>query len=162
MSDVFWIEGNPPVPLAIVLCPHGDRSLKDDLLAYKRSKVETLVSLLEVREIAWLGLQKEGALAERIGMRFLSYPIPDVHFPPDVLTFRSFVTDLAVRLRAGERIGMHCRGSIGRAPLTAACTLIHLGWTAMAALAAIERARGCMIPDTEEQLRWVLQYKARP
>ena len=162
VSDVFWIEGNPPAPLAIVICPPGDGWLKDGLLHIRRNGVETLVSLLEKKEAAMLGLAKEGALAREAGMQFLTYPIPDVHVPPNVSTFRWFVTDLAARLRAGERIGMHCRGSIGRAPLTAACTLIHLGWTAMAALAAIERARGCMIPDTEEQLRWVLQYKARP
>ncbi len=162
VADVFWIEGNSPAPLAIVLCPRGDARLKDELLHIRRSGVEVLVSLLEKDEAAWLGLAKEGALAKEAGMQFLSYPIPDVHVPPDVSTFRSFVTGLADRLRGGERIGMHCRGSIGRAPLTAACTLMHLGWKAMAALAAIQTARGCMIPDTEEQLRWILQYKAQP
>lgn len=162
VSDVFWIKGNPPASLAIVLCPRGDRELKNELRNFKRSGVDTLVSLLEAREAAWLGLAKEGPLAGETGMQFLSYPIPDVHVPPDITTFRWFVNDLAYRLRAGERIGLHCRGSIGRAPLTAACTLIHLGWKAMAALAAIEAARGCMIPDTEEQLRWILRYKAQP
>ena len=95
-------------------------------------------------------------------MRFLSYPILDVHVPADIETFRAFVTGLADRLRAGERIGMHCRGSIGRAPLTAACTFIHMGWKAKDALKAIQAARGYKIPDTEEQLRWILHYKAEP
>ena len=162
VSDVFWIEGNPPAPLAIVLCPYGDAWLKDGLLHIRRNGVETLVSLLEKKEAALLGLAKEGALAREAGMQFLSHPIPDVHVPPNVSTFRWFVTDLAARLRAGERIGMHCRGSIGRAPLTAACTLIHLGWKATDALEAIQAARGCMIPDTEEQLHWILDYKAQP
>ena len=161
MSDVFWIEGNPPAPLAIVLCPYGDAWLKDTLLHIRRSGVETLVSLLENNEAKLLGLAKEGALAREAGLQFLSYPIPDVHVPPNVSTFRLFVTDLADRLRAGERIGIHCRGSIGRSPLTAACTLIHLGWKATDALAAIEAARGCRIPDTEEQLHWILDYKAQ-
>jgi len=162
VSDVFWIKGNPPASLAIVLCPQGDRELKNELRNVKRSGVGTLVSLLEAKEAAWLGLAKEGPLAIETGMQFLSYPIPDVNVPPDITTFRWFVNDLAYRLRAGERIGLHCRGSIGRAPLTAACTLIHLGWKALAALMAIEAARGCMIPNTEEQLRWILQYKAQP
>ena len=162
MSNVFWIEGNPPVSLAIVLCPHGDRLLKEELLNFKRGGVDTLVSLLEPEEAAWLGLAKEGALAKEAGMQFLSYPIPDVHVPPDTASFRSFVIGLADRIRAGERVGMHCRGCIGRAPLTAACTLIHLGWKAMYALVAIQAARRCMIPDTEEQLRWILSYKAQP
>ncbi len=80
----------------------------------------------------------------------------------NVATFRAFVAGLADRLRAGERIGVHCRGSIGRSTVTAACTLIHLGWNAQDALRAIQAARGCVVPDTEEQLRWILNYKAQP
>jgi protein-tyrosine phosphatase len=82
--------------------------------------------------------------------------------PANVTTFRAFVAGLADRLRAGERIGVHCRGSIGRSTVTAACTLIHLGWKAKDALAAIQAARGCVVPDTTEQQRWILKYKAQP
>jgi len=162
VDEVFWIEGNPPVALAIVLCPCGGRILKDELSEIARSGVQTLVSLLEPGEADWLGLGEEGALAGQLGMNFISYPIQDVHVPANVQTFRTFVSGLADRLRAGERIGMHCRGSIGRAPLTAACTLIHLGWDAKDALTAIRAARGYEIPDTTEQLRWILSYKAQP
>jgi protein-tyrosine phosphatase len=161
VNEVFWIDGNPPVGLAIVLCPYGG-DLADELRAIARSGVETLVSLLEPEEADWLGLREEGPLAELAGMKFLSFPIQDVHVPASLAAFRTFVTGLAERLRSGERIGMHCRGSIGRAPLTAACTLIQLGWSAKNALAAIEKARGWPIPDTQEQLRWILNYKAQP
>jgi protein-tyrosine phosphatase len=162
VDEVFWIEGYPPVPLAIVLCPHGGSMLNDELREIAQSGVQTLVSLLEPDEADWLGLGQEAALAGQLGMNFLSYPIADVHVPANVRSFRTFVAALADRLRAGERIGMHCRGSIGRAPLTAACTLIHLGWDAKDALAAIQAARGCEIPDTTEQLCWILNYKAQP
>jgi protein-tyrosine phosphatase len=162
VNEVFWIEGNPPVPLAIVLCPYGGSILKGALSEIARSGVQTLVSLLEPDEADWLGLAEEGALAGQLGMNFISYPIQDVHVPANVQTFRNFVSGLADHLRAGERIGMHCRGSVGRAPLTAACTLIHLGWDAKDALAAIRAARGYEIPDTTEQLRWILNYKAQP
>ncbi len=162
MDDVFWIEGSPPVGLAVVLRPRDSDSLKDDLLRFRQSGVEVLVSLLEPSEALWLGLKDEGPLAEAVGMHFLSYPILDVHVPPDVASFRAFVGGLADRLRAGERVGVHCRGSIGRSTVTAACTLIHLGWNAKEALKAIEAARGCEVPDTEEQLRWILKYKAQP
>jgi protein-tyrosine phosphatase len=160
MDEVFWIQGNPPVGLAIVLRPRGEEWLAEDLARFKRSGVQTLVSLLEPVEADWLGLAQEGPLAEQLGMQFLSYPIQDVHVPANSPTFRAFVSGLAERLRAGERIGLHCRGSIGRAPLTAACTLIHLGWRATDALDAIETARGCAIPDTAEQERWILNYRA--
>jgi hypothetical protein len=39
---------------------------------------------------------------------------------------------------------------------------MHFGWNAKQALGAIEVARGCAVPDTEEQLRWILSYKALP
>jgi protein-tyrosine phosphatase len=162
LNDVFWIEGTPPVGVAIVLRPRGDDWLSDELLRYKRSGVDVIVSLLEPDEASWLGLRDEGPLAEAAGIHFLSYPIPDVHVPGNVASFRAFVARLADRLRAGERIGVHCRGSIGRSTVTAACTLIHIGWNAKEALRAIEAARGCEIPDTEEQLGWILKYKAQP
>ena len=176
MDHVFWIEGTeprgpepvrggpgtPPVGLAVVLCPRGDDGLKGELLHIKESGVRTLVSMLDPNEAVWLGLGEEGPLAEEVGMRFLSYPILDVHVPANGTTFRAFVAGLADRLRAGERIGVHCRGSIGRSTVTAACTLIHLGWQAKDALRAIQEARGCRVPDTREQLRWILNYKAQP
>ena len=162
MEEVFWVEGDPAFKLAIVLKPRGDDWLRDDLLRMKRSGVDTLVSLLEPDEAIWLGLGEESQIAEEVGMEFLSYPIRDVHVPSDVKSFRAFVSSLADRLRAGEGIGLHCRGSIGRAPTTAACTLIHLGWKATHALEAIQNARGFPIPDTDEQLRWILHYKAQP
>jgi protein-tyrosine phosphatase len=162
VSEVFWIQGNPPPPLAIVLCPRGDYLLKDALRYIRQCRVETLVSLLEEDEAAWLGLAEEGPLVGQLGLQFLSFPIPDVHVPPNAAAFRRFIEGLADRLRTGERIGVHCRGSIGRSTVTAACALIHLGWQPQAALEAIAAARGCAVPDTEEQRRWILSYEAKP
>ena len=161
MDSVLWIEGNPPVGLAIVLRPREGEWLREDLGFIKRCGVNTLVSLLEPSEAHWLGLEKEGPLAEEAGMHFISYPILDVHVPDDEETFRAFVQGLAGRLSAGEKIGVHCRGSIGRSTVAAACTLIHLRWKAKDALAAIQEARGCYVPDTTEQRRWILNYRAQ-
>jgi protein-tyrosine phosphatase len=160
VNDIFWVEGNPPVTLAIVLCPFGDDRLRDELLRMKRGGIQTVVSLLESEEAIMLGVAEEGPVAEKIGLQFLSYPIPDTHVPLNAFGFRHFVMDLANRIRTGEHIGVHCRGSIGRATVTAACTLIELGWTAREAIDAIQRARGCGVPDTQQQEDWILNYKA--
>ena len=162
MDDVLWIKGNPSPPLAIVLRPRGEEWLRDDLKRLKQGGVQTIVSLLEEDEADWLGLAEEGSLAAALGMRFLSYPIPDRTVPADSAGFRAFVADLASSLRGGERIGVHCRGCIGRATVTAACTLIHLGWKPSEAVTAIEDARGYPVPDTDEQLHWILRYRAEP
>jgi protein-tyrosine phosphatase len=189
VPDIFWIDGNPrpdhptskdlfagtpanhptnkdlfagtPGSLAIVTRPQGSKWLGDEMLALKRGGIETLVSLLERREAEWLGLEDERAAAEKAGLTFLNFPITDTTVPLNVGRFRAFVSDLAARLRRGEHIGVHCRGSIGRATVTAACALIHLGWRPADALAAVEQTRGCSVPDTEEQRAWILAYEAR-
>lgn len=162
MSDIFWIEGNPAATLAIVLRPRGGEWLKDELARIQHGGIETLVSLLELDEAAWLGLAEEPELAAQAGMEFISFPIPDTQLPANRAAFREFVTGIANRLRHGERVGVHCRGSIGRSSITAAAALIHLGWKPHAALTAIQKARGCQVPDTEEQQRWILDYGAWP
>ncbi len=160
VNEVFWIQGDPPAGLAIVLRPHGGKLLESELLQMKRSGIATLISLLEEDEAAALGLAQEGLLAERNGIRFLSYPIPDTCTPSNEASFRSFAAGLAHRLRAGEQVGVHCRGSVGRSTVLAASALIELGWRPEDALAAIEAARGCAVPDTQEQEEWILRYKA--
>jgi len=162
MPDIFWIEGNPRPGLAVVTRPRPDDWLEEEMRRLKFEGIDTLVSLLERHEAGWLGLEDEGREAGKAGINFLNFPIPDTTVPLNVGRFRAFVSDLADRLRRGERIGVHCRGSIGRATVTSACTLIHLGWKPAAALAAVEATRGCPVPDTEEQKRWILAYEAQP
>ena len=158
MSEILWIGTRPKVPLAVVLCPRSE-NLMQALVEWKEGGIETVVSLLEKDEAAWLGIGEEGPTAELIGLNFLSFPIPDANTPLNPAAFRAFVAGLADRLVAGERICVHCRGSIGRSTVTTACTLIHLGFTPDTALAAVEAARGCAVPDTLEQERWILNYR---
>jgi protein-tyrosine phosphatase len=158
VNEIFWIEGTPPPMLAVVLRPRGGDWLELELRNLQRGGIQTIVSLLEDDEASWLGLADEGPQARALGMGFLSYPIPDTQIPSDCVDFRHFVAGLVTRLRRGEPIGVHCRGSIGRSTVTVAAALIHLGWKPALALAAIQRARGCAVPDTEEQQRWILHY----
>jgi len=162
VSEIFWIEGEPEARLAIVMRPAGDDWLEDELRGLRRGGIDTLVSMLEPWEAEALGLAREGPLAKEAGMQFLSFPIPDRHTPPETRAFRQFAGELARRLRAGERIGVHCRGSIGRCTLAAASALVHLGWKPKDALAAISSARRFPVPDTDEQKEWILDYEPQP
>lgn len=150
-----------PIPLAVVLCPKGGRALERELTHLKRCGITTLVCLLSHEQVHQLELAQEGMLAQRLGMAFVHHPLPDHELPPDLPAFRAFAAELAERVKAGERVGVHCWGSIGRATLTAVATLVHLGWTADAALQAVETARGCAVPDTSEQKDWILTYQAQ-
>ena len=162
MSKIFWIDCDPKTSLAIVLCPRGDELLADEIAQLKVGGIETIVSLLERDEAAWLGLKGEAVEVSQNGMQFLSHPFPDANVPLDPAAFRVFVAGLASRVKAGEKIGIHCRGSIGRSTVTAACIMIHLGWAPQKALAVIEAARGCPVPNTSQQEEWILRYKATP
>jgi len=175
VNGVYWIYGHAaapstaappgpialaPLPLAVVLCPRGGSYLLGEMKHLQRSGIQTLVSLLSEDQVDMLELREEAMLAKRMGMTFLHHPIPDHELPSDPAAFRSFVSELARRVGDGQPVGVHCWGSIGRATVTAACTLIHLGWNPATALAAVEAARGCPVPDTDEQERWILNYKA--
>jgi len=162
MDDILWIKSNPPVSLAIVLRPQGGDGLRAELLKVKNAGIQTLVSLLEPDEAKLLGLADEAKVAEEIGLRFANYPIPDTKVPHDIAHFHSFVAGIANRLRAGESVGVHCRGCIGRSTILASCALIQMGWKPLDAVAEVEAARGYPVPENDEQLRWIQRYKAKP
>jgi protein-tyrosine phosphatase len=157
VKDIFWIG---ETGLAIVMRPRGEDWLKDELSRLKQVGINTLVSTLEIWEARDLGLAEEASISEELGLHFLSYQIKDRTTPSHRERFAEFVRNLAKRLQAGERIGVHCRGCIGRSTVVTACTLMKLGWSPKQALEAIELARGCSVPDTEEQREWILEFGA--
>lgn len=159
MKDIYWIEHDERPHLAIVARPRGDDWLEEDLANLKRGGIEVLVSLLMPSEAIDLGLAAERDLAERLGIEFVSYPVLDRTTPGDMGGFRLLVAQLADAVRVGKHVGAHCRGCIGRATITTAAILIHLGYKPVDALAMVEKARGCTVPDTPEQLNWIMRFE---
>ena len=159
MKEVFWINNEQLPHLAIVLRPRGGDWLDDEMRRMRANGIETVISMLEQEEAEFLGLANEQLAAERASLRFLNFPIPDRQVPADIQHFRNFAAEVANRLNGGEHIGVHCRGCIGRATILSACVLIQLGWPPADALAAIEKARGTMVPDTPEQAEWIMSFK---
>jgi protein-tyrosine phosphatase len=155
MNDVFWIADTG---LAIVLRPRGDDWLENDLQRIHMAGIQTIVSTIETSEARELGLAEEGRTVERLGMRFISYPLQDRSVPSRREDFTEFVLKLGRRLQSGEKIGVHCQGCIGRSTVVTASILIKLGWAAERALDEIEKARGCSVPDTEEQRDWIIDF----
>ena len=157
MTGVYWIQHSRKPGLAIVARPRDEDSLEDDLLLLKHAGIDVLISLLEDAEGMDLGLEQERRLAEKIGLEFLSYPIPDRTTPTNREDFCRLISHLTAAIRAGKHVGVHCRASIGRSTIVTAAVLVELGWDASRALPLIEQARGCIVPDTEEQRLWILQ-----
>lgn len=157
MTEIYWIGDRRQ--MAIVARPRGGEWLRDDLASLKSGGIDVLVSFLQPYEEQELGLQDEKCLAGDVGLEFISFPIPDRQLPPDLSSFRRFVEKLAQRVRQGDRLGVHCRGCIGRSTVLLAAVMITLGVKAEEALRQIERARGLNVPDTAEQLEWILNYQ---
>ena len=159
MKDIYWIRHDEKPRLAIVACPRGGDWLETDLAKLKQGGIEILVSLLTPEEAVDLGLTAEGDLANQAGIEFISYPIPDRTTPAGEESFRRLVARLVDAVSVGKHVGAHCRGCIGRATVTTAAVLIQLGLRPAEALALIEEARGCQVPDTAKQLSWILRFE---
>ena len=84
------------------------------------------------------------------GARAIWWPIPDMYAPP-VDVALPFVDDLAARLRAGDRLLVHCAAGIGRTGTTAVCVLVRLGMTSADAEALVGEARPLAGPETGTQ-----------
>lgn len=160
MKSVWWVEEDEAQRVGIVARPRGDDWLEGDLAALKRDGIDVIVSLLGEDEAQELGLVEESAIAERLGIRFISYPVSDRTTPRDMAGFRRLVSELAGQVRDGRRVGAHCRACIGRSTVLIASVLIALGMDPEDALLRIEAARECFVPDTPEQREWILRFRA--
>jgi protein-tyrosine phosphatase len=152
--EPYWIN----TQLAIVPRPRGGDWLDDEMRALRHAGIDVLVSMIEPYEARELGLEREEASATQAGLQFVSFPIQDRCTPSDLDKFNRFLAGLEQSEAQGKRIGVHCRGCIGRASVVAASLLIRAGIPAETAWTQVERARGCPVPDTLEQLEWVAQY----
>ena len=162
MDEIYWIEHDKPPRLAIVARPRGDEWLERDLSRLKNGGIDVVVSMLEPQEAVYLGLRDEADAAAHVGLEFISYPIQDCTTPDDKDSFRCLVARLVDSAHTGRRIGAHCRGCIGRSTVVMAAVLIQLGIKPAEAVALIREARGCVVPDTPEQLKWILAFQPEP
>ncbi|GMU51072.1 MAG: hypothetical protein AMXMBFR33_02180 [Candidatus Xenobia bacterium] len=117
--------------------------------------VRTLVCLLTREEREELGLLSERSWCESAGIGYLELPIADRGLPS-----RQALLELAGQILAREApVGIHCRAGIGRSAVVAAAVLILEGVAPRRALELIEQARGCSVPDTDEQRDLVLSLR---
>lgn len=160
MKEIYWIRKDDHTRLAIVARPRGGDWLETDLSRLKNGGIEGIVSLLTAPEVEELGLTEESSFAAALGLSYFSFPIPDRTVPLDAGGFSEFIASLSAEVESGRALGIHCRGSIGRATVTAASLMVRLGWKPDVALDEIELARLCPVPDTPEQRAWILALRS--
>lgn len=156
---VFEVDWNGPGRLAVVSRPTPG-NLDSELGALRAAGFDTLVSLLSGPEAAELGLRDERRAAEGTGLSFEWHPLHDFSVPTGDC-FREALWALHDRYQAGAGIAAHCRGSVGRAPLTIASLLVLDGAAPDDAWARVSAARGFHVPDTDEQRLWIHQLPSR-
>ena len=157
--------------LGMTLCPgkqvdsdFGDRWERDlalDMRVITDWGASTLVSLLEEHELAELGISELGEVAEGAGLEWHLLPIRDVNIPDErferLWPYSGHV--LHRRLKAGERIVLHCRGGLGRTGTIAARLAIECGLAPEDALRRVREARPGTV-ETPKQEAYVLRQRA--
>jgi len=138
--------------------PRGGDWLKDEIQSWRRSGVDAVVSLLTPDEVADLGLAEEAELCRANGIQFISFPITDRDVPSSKEAASDVVTKLAEQLVDGKNVAIHCRQGVGRAALIAICLLVFAGIELEQAIQRVVTARGCGVPETSEQRRWIAEF----
>ncbi len=157
-TRVFWIESPWKGRLAIVPRPRGGDWLDDEVSGWREAGIDIVVSLLTPEEAVEFALEKEGEACKAHGIRFVSFPIPDQEIPLSKQAATVLLSDLEQALVEGKTVAVHCRQSVGRSALIAAALLVATGEKSSVAFEKVRQARGCKVPETAEQERWVADY----
>ncbi len=138
------------------------RDLAADLSAIGEWGAATLVSLIEDREFAGLGVAGLGGAAQGAGLAWCHLPITDMQ-PPGARfeeAWRRHGGHINGVLAQGGRLVLHCAGGLGRTGTVAARLLIDGGVPAAAAIGRVRTARPGAI-ETASQEAYLLGYRAK-
>ena len=158
LAKVYTIAGPWKGRLSIIPRPRGGEWLQDEMEALREEGIDIIVSLLTTGEVQELELADEAALARTKGLQFLHYPIPDYSVPSSLPETRAFIEKLDEALTRGENVGIHCRQGIGRSATIASLLLLWWKVPPEEALNRVATARGCSVPDTDEQREWIGKF----
>lgn len=140
------------VPGTLRLC--GKRAIADGQFADDSPPWDTVVCLCRRHELAARYPDYVAWLDAEQGARSLWWEMPDLGTRAfDEMV--PFIDDLVARLRAGDRLLVHCAAGIGRAGTTAVAVLVRLGLTLDESLHVVRSARVGAGPEVGTQLELV-------
>ncbi|CAG0991113.1 atypical dual specificity phosphatase [Planctomycetaceae bacterium] len=148
-----WIEGIAPLRVTITPCPRPEQFGE-----LRKAGVDVLVSMLERQEQLWLEVHNAAEHCAAHGIEFMNVPVRDRSVPESTDNVLPHAKKLAAKLSEGKGVLFHCFAGIGRSPLMAACTLAILGHDVHSSFARISAARRIEVPDTDEQLRFAIEF----
>lgn len=114
-KELYWLDGTWRGKLAVAPRPRGADWLKDDIAGWKRSGIDTVLSLLTPVEETDFDLSDEAGAARTQGMEFISFPIPDRQIPSSEAKFAEVLETVARNLSAGKNVLVRCRQELGEA-----------------------------------------------
>ncbi len=117
-------------------------------------KTDTLVSLVEDSEFAELGITEFEYECSVQGIELIRFPLKDVSVPPSLKRFAQLVREIVKRLEQEKTVVVHCKGGLGRAGLTAACTIVAASGNeinATNAIKAVCSARSGTVETVEQE-----------
>ena len=158
-AEVYWIEGLLRGRLAIMARPRAGDWLHDEIARWAAENIDIVVSLLEPAEVTELQLGEEATICRERGIDLISFPIADRSVPESLQETIEFARLLAGKINEQKTVAIHCRAGIGRSAVMAACVMVMLGTEPDLALGHISDARRLKVPDTDEQRRWVSQFR---
>lgn len=158
IAEVFWTKEEYPGRIALVLRPRGGEWLEDEAEAWAEAGIDVIVSMLESEENRNFELEREAEFSADHKIEFISCPVPDRGVPQMDESFFQLIDQLKSKLLSGKNIAVHCRQSVGRAPLMAAALMISFGINPEESFRQLSLVRGVEVPETAEQRIWAKKF----
>lgn len=135
------------------ICPMPGRSgdYAGDLAALMAWAPRLVVTLAETGELAARGAASLPADLAAAGVTWLHLPIPDFGTPPRRL--RQDWPRISQRLRAVDRMLVHCMGGCGRSGMILLRLMVDAREAPELALERLRAVRPCAV-ETRAQMRW--------
>ena len=158
IAEVFWTNEKYPGQIALVPRPRGGEWLEDEAAAWSAAGLNVIVSMLDADEVQAFELEREEEFCVANDIEFVAFPVTDRSVPDLDQAFWHLTEKLRKLLLEGKNIGIHCRQSIGRAPLLAAILMVFFGVEPDEAFRQLSAARGVEVPETDEQKAWLEKF----
>jgi hypothetical protein len=131
------------------------RDLDADAARLRELGTDTLLLLVEDRELVRCRVTGIGEALAAHGVELVRFPIRDPLLPRDGDAFRRTIAALLGRVRTGGSVAIACRGGLDRAGLTAGCLLREAGLGAAEAIDRVQAARrgALTLPDQQAYVR---------
>lgn len=159
-TQLYRVDGPWPGKLYVAARPRGGDWLQDEVASWRRTGIDTVLSLLTPEEEKDLHLSDEAGEVKVGGIEFMSFPIPDRQVPSSEAKLAASLEEVDADLSHGKNVVIHCRQGIGRSGLVAACLLVKKGLDPSTAVETLSVARGIPVPETAEQRQWIDRYAA--